>query len=114
MARQDMIAAAAAAFESFARTVQTEGRWDEGTRQRAIRAVDDFKVLVRQVGHWTDAEETRAQRLITDLAPETAGASELPQGDSGEGLDAGARAFVGREGAAVASALDQAAKLSPA
>lgn len=110
MARQSAIAAAAAAFEKFARAVKEEGRWDESTRQRAVAAVDDFKVLVRKVGNWTEAEERRARTLLADLAPEStppeAGAPDTLPG----GLDAGARAFVGREGAAVASALDQAAK----
>jgi hypothetical protein len=110
MARQSDIAAAAAAFEKFARAVKEHGRWDEGTRQRAVAAVDDFKVLVRKVGSWTDAEARRARALLADLAPESAPAEARAAGAVPGELDAGARAFVGREGAAVASALDQAAK----
>ncbi len=110
MARQSTIAAAAAAFEKFARHVKARGVWDESTRQRAVSAVDDFKVLVRKVGHWTDAEERRAGALISDLTPEAAQTEMRSAGELPSEPDAGARAFVGREGAAVASALDQAAK----
>lgn len=110
MARQSAIAAAAAAFEKFARAVKEQGRWDEKTRQRAVAAVDDFKVLVRKVGNWTDAEEHRARELVADLTPESPPSAAGAPGAAPGGLDAGARAFVAREGAAVASALDQAAK----
>ena len=110
MAKQSPIADAAAALERFARTV-AEGRrdWDEGTRQLAVRAVDDFKILIRQVGSWSETEDAKAAELAAELDPEgtrTPTAAAPPT----EGLDPGTRAFIGREGAAVASALDQAAK----
>ena len=109
MAKQSPIADAAAAFERFARTVADGHRaWDEGTRQLAVRAVDDFKILIRQVSSWSDTEDTKAAALAAELDPD---GSRTPAADqTPEGLDAGARAFIGREGAAVASALDQAAK----
>jgi hypothetical protein len=108
MARQSAIAAAAAAFERFARACRDEGTWDEARRQRAVRAVDDLKILVRQAGRWSEAEERRARSLVHDLVP--GAATDAPSAPTGTGIDAGARAFIGREGAAVASALDQAAK----
>jgi chemotaxis protein histidine kinase CheA len=50
MAKQAPIATAAAAFESFTRAVHENRRpWDEGTKQLAIKAVDEFKILVRAV-----------------------------------------------------------------
>jgi hypothetical protein len=111
MARQSTIAAAAAAFEKFARRVKEEEVWDEATRQRAVAAVDGFKILVRKVGSWGEAEDHRAKAIMADLAPETTSPPETAGPSEGGGvLDAGARAFVGREGAAVASALAQAAK----
>jgi hypothetical protein len=108
MARQSSIAAAAAAFERFARACREADTWDESLRQRAVRAVDDLKILVRQAGRWDDAEERRARNLVRDLAPDAP--TEARTEHAGFGLDSGARAFIGREGAAVASALDQAAK----
>ena len=111
MARQSTIAAAAAAFEKFARRVRDDAVWDEATRQRAVAAVDGFKILVRKAGSWSDAEERRAKAIVADLAPEAAPPVEPTRASAAAPvLDAGARAFVGREGAAVASALSQAAK----
>jgi hypothetical protein len=110
MAKQNTIAAAAAAFERFARRAKESRVWDEATRQRAVRAVDDFKILIRHVGNWTDVEDRRARALTLDLDPDGEGATAPQVPPRGEGLDAGSRAFIGREGAAVASALDQAAK----
>ncbi|NIM48466.1 MAG: hypothetical protein GTN62_02125 [Gemmatimonadales bacterium] len=111
MAKQSAIATAAAAFENFARSVRDKHRpWDEATRQMAIRAVDEFKILVRQVGNWTDVEQAKAEKLALDLDPEgrrTPGPRPAP---AAMALDTGTRAFIGREGAAVGSALDQAAK----
>ena len=110
MAKQTTIAVAAAAFERFARRAKESRVWDEATRQRAVRAVDDFKILIRHVGNWTDVEDRRAQALTVDLDPdgESTIAPQVPP--ESDGLDTGSRAFIGREGAAVASALDQAAK----
>jgi len=109
MAKQGTIAAVAAAFERFARSVRDGTRpWDEGTKQTAVRAVDDFKILVRNVRAWGEAEESKAQSLARGLDP--AGATIPPRPSSGSELDAGTRAFIGREGASVASGLAQAAK----
>src|SRR2546426_12781778 len=62
MATQTPIARAAAGLESLARSVR-EGRrgWDPGTRQVAIRAVDDLKALVRRVSSWNDGDTARAE-----------------------------------------------------
>ncbi len=108
MAKQGPIATAAACFERFARSVQ-EGRsqWDEATRQTAIRAVDDFKILVRQLATWSEAEDAKASALAEELDP---GGARPSVEQEAEQLDSGTRAFIGREGAAVASALDQTAK----
>lgn len=115
MANQQTISATAAAFERLSRGVK-DGTlpWDDATKQLAIRAVDDLKVLVRDVRTWSDADEKRAKQTREALE----GVAGPPTGLTGkqeaikipQGLDAGTRAFIGREGAAVASALDQAAK----
>lgn len=106
MANQQPIAAAAAAFERLARAVR-EGQhaWDESTRQLAVRAVDDLKMFVRRAREWSDADTARAGELATTL--ERAGGREVrrPRVSAPVSPDAGTRAFVAREGAALASNL---------
>lgn len=112
MANQVPIARAAAGLEALARSLR-EGRrgWDPGTRQVAIRTVDDLKILIRRGAAWSDADTAKSESLARELEevsgrPSTAlRHPETP----GSVLDAGARAFVAREGAAIASALDRAA-----
>jgi HPt (histidine-containing phosphotransfer) domain-containing protein len=110
MASQSPIARAAAGLESLARSLR-EGRrgWDPGTRQVAIRAVDDLKILVRRVAAWGDADTAKAEALARDLEQLSGRPSAVLRTAESMGLDAGVRAFVAREGAAIASALDRAA-----
>ena len=111
MASQPPIARAAGGLEALARGVR-EGRlsWDPGTRQMATRAVDDLKVFVRRAGSWSEADGAKADALANQL--EQTGGRPSAQVRAAEvlGLDAGARAFVAREGAAIASALDRASQ----
>lgn len=110
MASQTPIARAAAGLESLARSVR-EGRrgWDPGTRQIAIRAVDDLKILVRRVAAWDDNDTARAEALSRELEQLAGRPSAVLRQAEALGLDAGARAFVAREGAAIGSALDRTA-----
>jgi hypothetical protein len=112
MANQTPIARAAAGLESLARSLR-EGRrgWDPGTRQVAIRTVDDLKILIRRGASWTDADSARAETLAHELEQLSGRPSTAARhiASAGGGLDAGARAFVAREGAAIASSLDRAA-----
>jgi len=111
MANRHAIARTAAGLEALARAVR-EGRraWDPQTQQLALRSVDDLKVFVRQAGSWTDADTAKAEALALEL--EQAGGRPSAQIRAVEalGLDAGARAFVAREGAAIAGALERAAQ----
>ncbi len=109
MASQNRIADVASGLEALSRAGR-DGTvtWEETHRQLAIRAVDDLKVLVRTINNWTDAEDARAQQIITELEKVTGGPAQ-PERQVQE-LDAATRAFIAREGAAVGSALDQAAK----
>src|SRR5258705_2448105 len=111
MASQQPIARAAMGLEALGRGVR-EGRrpWDIAIKQLATRAVDDLKVFVRRAATWTDADTAKAEALAAQL--EQLGGRPSAQVRAGEamGLDAGARAFVAGEGAAIASALDRAAK----
>src|SRR6266516_4794702 len=111
MANQHGIARAAAGLEALARAVR-EGRraWDPSTQQFAVRGVDDLKIFVRRAGAWTDADTAKAEALAHE--PEQLAGRPTARVRAAEalGLDAGARAFVAREGAAIASALDRAAQ----
>jgi len=113
MANKALIARAAAGLEALVRAVR-ENRltWDPQTQQVAVRAVDDLKILIRAVLTWTDADTVKAEALSGELerlagAPRMSGANPKIDVPS---LDAGARAFVAREGAAIASALDRASQ----
>src|SRR3989442_8100605 len=111
MASQQPIARTASGVESLARALR-EGRrtWDPATKQIAVRAVDDLKIFVRRATSWTEADTAKADALAAQL--EQLGGRPSAQIRAAEvlGLDAGARAFVAREGAAIASALDRAAQ----
>lgn len=112
MASQQAIARAATGFEALARGVR-EGRraWDVATRQLATRAVDDLKIFVRKAATWSDADTANAEALARQLEQLGGRPSAQVRAAEAMGLDAGARAFVAREGAAIASALDRAGRM---
>jgi len=112
MASQQGIARAAMGLEALARGVR-EGRrpWDVGTKQIATRAVDDLKIFVRKAATWTQADSGKAEALASQLEQLGGRPSGQVRIAEAMGLDAGARAFVAREGAAIASALDRAGRV---
>lgn len=112
MAGQQPIARAAAGLEAVARALR-EGRrtWDPAAKEHLAQAVEEFRLLVRRVREWSETDSSRATRLglgLESLAGRPAGDSERRPGP-GE-LNTGVRAFVAREGALIASALDRAAR----
>jgi hypothetical protein len=112
MASQQAIARAAGGMESVARALR-EGRrpWDAECRETVAQAIEEFRVLVRRVREWDDGDTVRAGRLALTLESLAGRASPDPAERRGEGeVNAGVRAFVGREGALIASALDRAAR----
>lgn len=111
MANHHAIARTAAALEALARAVR-EGRraWDPQTKQLAVRGVDDLKIFVRRAPAWSDADTAKAEALAQELEQLAGRPSAQVRAAEALGLDAGARAFVAREGAAIASALDRAAQ----
>src|SRR5256885_1165115 len=111
MANRHAIARTAAGLEALARAVR-EGRraWDPQTQQLALRGVDDLKVFVRQAGRWPDADTAKAEALALELEQVAGRPSAQIRAVEALGLDAGARAFVAREGAAIAGALERAAQ----
>lgn len=108
MANQRTIANAVAGLEHLARTVG-EGRlaWDPATKQLAIRAVDDLKILVRNVSNWSEAEETKAAALAQELGRLTGKPTARPSSASSE---VGTRAFISQHGSALAGVLERAAR----
>ncbi|HET7791191.1 MAG TPA: hypothetical protein VFK78_10380 [Gemmatimonadales bacterium] len=111
MASQQAIARAASGLEALARALKDGRRpWDQGTQQLALRAVDDLKIFVRRASSWTDADTAKAEALGAQLEQTTGRPSGALRAAEATGLDAGARAFVAREGAAIASTLDRTAK----
>ena len=116
MASQTPIARAAAGLEALARA-HRDGKhsWDAATREQVAQAVEEFRLLVRSVREWSEADTARAVRLGRDLES-LAGRASVQLSDEPEGklerpeLHTGVRAFVAREGALIASALDRAAR----
>jgi hypothetical protein len=116
MANQPPLARAAAGFEALARALRAGERgWDQATREQADQAIEEYRLLIRRVPDWQESDAVRAARLTTLLEslagrtprdPEAAGRE--PGGSSQ--LQTGVRAFVAREGALIASALDRAAR----
>jgi hypothetical protein len=110
MANQQVMARAAQGLEAAARGVR-DGRleWTERVRSEVVRAVDDCKILLRRVRTPEAGDAQRAEAIGLGLErmagrPSTAVRAHV------EGLDAGGRAFVGREAASIASTLDRVAR----
>jgi hypothetical protein len=113
MASQQAIARAAGGLESVARALR-EGRraWDPECRDQVSQAIEELRLLVGRVREWDDGDTVRAGRLALSLETLAGRAVSGPperRGEHGE-LNSGVRAFVGREGALIASALDRAAR----
>jgi hypothetical protein len=115
MAAQPHIAKAAAGLEAFARSNRDQQRaWDPGTREHIAQSVEEFRYLVRRVREWNEADTGRAARLSRDLESLTGRAENENPFSQAEpqkaALNTGVRAFVAREGALIASALDRASR----
>jgi hypothetical protein len=111
MASQQPIARAAMGLEALGRGLREARRqWDAATKQIATRALDDLKIFVRKAGSWTAADTARAEALASQLEQLGGRPSSQVRAAEAMGLDAGARAFVAREGAAIAGALDRAGR----
>ena len=115
MAGQTPIARAAAGLEGLARAHRDHGRvWDAATREHVAQAVEEFRLLIRRVREWTEADTGRATRLGRGLETLTGSTPSEPAPRPPESrrpeLHTGVRAFVAREGALIASALDRAAR----
>jgi chemotaxis protein histidine kinase CheA len=114
MANQTALARAAAGFEALARAIRDGKRaFDAVAREQAAQAVDDVRHLVRRVKEWGPADDARATRIASELAALAGGTVRDPRqhpATPSVQSQTGVRAFVAREGALVASALDRAAR----
>ena len=112
MASQQPIARAAGGLEAFARALRDGQRqWDPAAREQVAQAIEEFRLLVRRARDWAEADTARAARLARSL--ESLGGQAPAEDERREArgtIDAGIRAFVAREGALIASALDRAAR----
>ncbi|MGH7629974.1 MAG: hypothetical protein ACREOF_11465 [Gemmatimonadales bacterium] len=114
MANLPQLARAAAGFEALGRALRDRKRtWDPATQEQASQAIEEFRLLVRRVPEWQETDAARAARVATYLESlagqgplEAARVRSAPPGE----LQTGVRAFVAREGALIASALDRAAR----
>ena len=115
MASQQPMSRAAGGLEALGRALR-EGRrqWDPECAEVAGQAVEELRGLLRRVTQWEAEDDARAERVTEGL---TALAGPAPDAGrrTGErrappGPDAGVRAFVAREAALVAGALDRAAR----
>jgi hypothetical protein len=116
MASQGPVAKAAASLEALARSQRDRTRtWDPATREQVGQAIEEFRLLIRRAREWSDADTERAARLSRGLDA-LVGHQAAPEGSVSFGsaerkeLHTGVRAFVAREGALIASALDRAAR----
>jgi len=110
MANQTAMGRAAQGFESCARALR-EGRlaWDERIRGEITRAVDDCKILIRRLRTPEQGDTEKAEQIGAGLDRLSGRASAAMRAATVPGLDAGARAFVAREAAAIASTLQRTA-----
>jgi chemotaxis protein histidine kinase CheA len=111
MGGQMGLAHAGQGLEGCARAIR-EGRlaWTEGTRAEVIRAIDDLKVLMKRLRSPEAGDAAKADAIGAQLERLAGRPSATMRAAGGPALDSGARAFVAREAAAIASVLQQAAK----
>ncbi len=113
MAHQQSIARCAASLETLGRALRDGRRsWDAAVREQVCQSLAEFRQLVARVRDWEESDTARAGRLASSLESLVGGSGTLEgsrKGGAGE-LNPGVRAFVAREGALVASALDRAAR----
>jgi hypothetical protein len=116
MANQPPLSRAAAGFEMLARALRAGDRtWDDATREQANQAVEEYRLLVRRVPEWQESDGLRSARLtvlLESLAGRAPAETErvAPESATAQEMQTGVRAFVAREGALIASALDRAAR----
>jgi len=113
MASQGPIARAAGGLEAVIRAVR-EGRkpWDAAVIAACSAAVAELKTYLTRLSRWSDSDSAAAESLAQRMEGVAGVAGRVaPTAPATTTSDTGTRAFVAREGAAVASVLDQAGRI---
>ena len=115
MANQADFAGAAGGLEAIARAYRDGGlAWDAAVTETAAQGLETLKELLRKAATWSQAEAQKAARLARDMehvAGQPGPATHRRSTDAEPGgLNTGVRAFVAREGALIASALERAGR----
>ena len=112
MANQQPIARTAGGLEHLVRAYRDGRRaWDGELSSLVREAVDMLRTLVERVRNWTPEDTLRAERLALQLETAAGSAAKPAPVVSPPPSEAGVRAFLARESAALGSVLDQAARI---
>jgi chemotaxis protein histidine kinase CheA len=112
MANQQPIARTAGGLEHLVRAYRDGRRaWDGDLSSLVREAVDMLRTLVERVRSWTPDDTARAERLALQLEAAAGGGTKPAPAVSPPPSEAGVRAFLARESAALGSVLDQAARI---
>jgi hypothetical protein len=112
MANQQPIARTAGGLEHLVRAYRDGRRsWDGDLGSLVREAVDMLRTLVEKVRSWTPEDTARAERLAMQLESAAGGAAKPATATAAPPSEAGVRAFLARESAALGSVLDQAARI---
>jgi chemotaxis protein histidine kinase CheA len=112
MANQQPIARAAGGLEHLVRAFRDGRRaWDGELSSLVREAVDMLRTLVERARNWTPEDTARAERLAMQLEGAAGGPAKPAPAMAPPPSEAGVRAFLARESAALGSVLDQAARI---
>lgn len=112
MANQQPIARTAGGLEHLVRAYRDGRRsWDGDLGSLVREAVDMLRTLVEKARNWTPEDTARAERLGMQLETAAGGTARPTATTATPPSEAGVRAFLARESAALGSVLDQAARI---
>ncbi len=112
MANQQPIARSAGGLEQLVRAYRDGRRgWDNELGSMVREAVDTLRTLVERVRSWTPEDSARAERLGLQLESAAGSTTKPAPATAAPPSEAGVRAFLARESAALGSVLDQAARI---
>jgi hypothetical protein len=112
MANQQPIARAAGGLEHLVRAYRDGRRgWDGELGSLVREAVDLLRTMVERARSWTPEDTARSERLALQLETAAGAPARAAPASAPAPSEAGVRAFLARESAALGSVLDQAARI---